>query len=267
MGSLTQGFRSLRDMVWKCGVVLALLLLAITVEAESGHFDVWRDYPQQEICSYSCSLHTILQHMGWWLFHWFYSSCENYAESRTWVTVGEHNICNGVNEGGQKIGVEQFIVHHGYNCKKRVSKDDIALLKLKSDINFTNKVKAATLPDASKTYGGWTSTVAGWGGTVQYNSGQKPTNQNISCVLKSTDLKILDNNCKKMKGVDFKKQLCASEQGTSSCQGDSGGPLIVSKDVVVGVVSYGSGCADQTQNYPGVYTRVSYYLDWINNNT
>lgn len=60
--------------------------------------------------------------------------------------------------------------------------------------------------------------------------------------------------------------LCASRSGKDSCQGDSGGPLIVkgtdfSKDVQVGVVSWGYGCADES--YPGVYARVSEQIQWI----
>ena len=59
--------------------------------------------------------------------------------------------------------------------------------------------------------------------------------------------------------------LCAAgNQQRDSCQGDSGGPLFVEtdggNDVIVGVVSYGNGCATV---YPGVYTRVSAYYDWI----
>ena len=50
-----------------------------------------------------------------------------------------------------------------------------------------------------------------------------------------------------------------------SLQGDSGGPLVAnvctSKWVVVGIVSYGTGCA--RPDSPGVYTRVPNYVEWI----
>merc|ERR1712127_255928 len=62
-------------------------------------------------------------------------------------------------------------------------------------------------------------------------------------------------------------QMCAYKQNTDSCQGDSGGPLVVNEDgrfTVVGVVSYGAGCA--RPGYAGVYARVTTYLDWINQN-
>ena len=55
------------------------------------------------------------------------------------------------------------------------------------------------------------------------------------------------------------------EGGKDSCNIDSGGPL-VTRDYrrgysLIGVVSFGYGCA-QPDSY-GVYTEVSYYLDWI----
>ena len=61
--------------------------------------------------------------------------------------------------------------------------------------------------------------------------------------------------------------MCGYLQGTDSCQGDSGGPLTVQEDgrwTIVGVVSYGIGCA--RTGYAGVYARVTNYLNWINQN-
>lgn len=48
--------------------------------------------------------------------------------------------------------------------------------------------------------------------------------------------------------------------GIDGCYGDSGGPLIY-KGVVIGLVSFGYGCG--LRYYPGVYTKISHFTDWI----
>jgi secreted trypsin-like serine protease len=64
--------------------------------------------------------------------------------------------------------------------------------------------------------------------------------------------------------------MCAYKKDTSTCSGDSGGPLfIVDKDgdigdqpTQVGITSWSEApCA--SPGYPDVYTRVSYYEEWI----
>ncbi|KAL1284038.1 Chymotrypsin-C [Trichinella pseudospiralis] len=63
-----------------------------------------------------------------------------------------------------------------------------------------------------------------------------------------------------------KKMFCAGylEGRKDACQGDSGSPLVCrvgTKFIQYGLVSFGHGCAKK--GYPGVYTRVSSFVQWI----
>ncbi|XP_064080421.1 uncharacterized protein LOC135197254 [Macrobrachium nipponense] len=57
--------------------------------------------------------------------------------------------------------------------------------------------------------------------------------------------------------------FCASgDDGEDVCRGDSGGPLFLKENLLVaGVVSSGFGCGDS--RFPGLYTRVDSYLNWM----
>ncbi len=51
--------------------------------------------------------------------------------------------------------------------------------------------------------------------------------------------------------------------GKDSCWKDSGGGLVCD-GILTGIVSFGEECA--MRGYPGVYTEVSYYADWVADN-
>ena len=62
-------------------------------------------------------------------------------------------------------------------------------------------------------------------------------------------------------------QICTYTPGRDACQMDSGGPLFLTYNgatFLAGMISYGISCA---QSQPGVNTRVSNYLGWIQQNT
>lgn len=67
--------------------------------------------------------------------------------------------------------------------------------------------------------------------------------------------------------------ICAGfvgEGGKDACQGDSGGPLVVrnaddTEWLLAGATSWGIGCAEA--DYPGIWARVSYFYDWVNDYT
>ena len=62
--------------------------------------------------------------------------------------------------------------------------------------------------------------------------------------------------------IDNAAMVCASAPNKDSCQGDSGGPLLdPTNKKVVGIVSFGDGCAKIDK--PGVYTRVSAAADFV----
>uniref|UniRef100_A0A8D2KWV5 Peptidase S1 domain-containing protein n=1 Tax=Varanus komodoensis TaxID=61221 RepID=A0A8D2KWV5_VARKO len=83
-------------------------------------------------------------------------------------------------------------------------------------------------------------------------------------VLQCVKVPILtDAECKKAyPGNISDNMICLGyiEGGKDACQGDSGGP-VACDGVLQGIVSWGIGCA--LPGYPGVYTKVCKYVNWI----
>ncbi|RWS00291.1 trypsin-1-like protein, partial [Dinothrombium tinctorium] len=151
--------------------------------------------------------------------------------------------------------------HPDYN--EYTIENDISLLHTTKNIPLypqTKSINAICLPKPHERFNG-TVTVSGWG--ALFESGTSPNE------LMSVDLKMIGNDyCEEVYGTGFKppKMMCAGyiEGGKDSCQGDSGGPLIKQLNdrfFLAGVVSFGRGCA--RPGFPGIYTQVSEYIDWI----
>lgn len=159
-----------------------------------------------------------------------------------------------------------LIVHPGYKPGESPKYEhDIALMELEEEVSKDFKdFKVATLASSSKfspggMASGETATTYGFGRLS--SDGESPT------VLMSVDVKhVTPQLCKKAYGSwrMTSDMICFADPGKDSCQGDSGGPLAIG-DTLVGVVSWGIGCAKE--GYPGVYSSVSEHLPWIQKET
>ncbi|KDR20688.1 trypsin-1-like [Zootermopsis nevadensis] len=181
------------------------------------------------------------------------------------VVAGEHNLNS--NEGTeQTVRVSQAIVHPRFEGD--VAPYDIALVKLQSPLVFDEHVQPISLPVPDSIPSG-NSILSGWGSISTTNNPSMPAN------LQTADLPIIDyDTCLETYGSDSPldpSNVCTGplSGGFSACSGDSGGPLVKEQPdgsrELIGIVSWGVIPCGQS-NAPSVYTRVSAYIDWINDN-
>ncbi len=174
------------------------------------------------------------------------------------VVVGEYNTAQ-VDAGEQSSKVEKIIIHAGYKDASS-SDNDIALLKLSSEIN--NKAVTPISPALmSGIKANTLLTVMGWGN-------MSTTGEEFPEKLHQVQVPLMPNaQCNiAYQGDITENMLCAgfTTGGKDSCQGDSGGPLLLQLNgswQQVGIVSFGEGCA--SAKYAGVYTRVEKYNKWL----
>jgi len=166
---------------------------------------------------------------------------------------------------GQSRDIENVIMH--WNYKDDTVERDIALLQLQSPLELNDDVAIIELAnEGDPLENGQEYTTAGWGTKVyEYRSYWYP---NVLQILEGVP-HYKNWKCRKMFpdfGVTPNRHICAGGNvGEDSCVGDSGGPLwmmVDSTPLLYGITSWGMGCASEL---PGVYTQVSWFRRWIEN--
>ncbi|EDW78197.1 uncharacterized protein Dwil_GK24139 [Drosophila willistoni] len=161
------------------------------------------------------------------------------------------------NEGGEVVSVGSFKYHENYNSSEMTN--DVAVIRLSSPVRQTAKIRAIELADETPA-SGTPAVVSGWGTTcfLLCSSPNYLLDVEVS-LLQHPDCGSDTYNY----GDSIKPTMvCARGESADACQGDSGGPLVADSKLV-GVVSWGSGCA--WTNYPGVYAEVASLKSWILN--
>ncbi|MFV1983826.1 MAG: serine protease, partial [Thiohalomonadales bacterium] len=175
------------------------------------------------------------------------------------VAVGAHDLKNI--KAQDRIGVSAIYFHPNFVSNTAINVDsDIALLKLvtpvkNATLNYIDPILMQQIVHNDNL------TAIGWGVLNDTIFIAPDILQEVQ--LPYVNFNICNDAMLGQVGID---SICAGpvSGGKSPCYGDSGGPLLYNnngKYFQVGIVSWGNGCG--TPDSYGVYTKVSYYNDWI----
>ncbi|MFD5390750.1 S1 family peptidase [Streptomyces sp. NPDC127074] len=179
-----------------------------------------------------------------------------------WRQVKDLRVIIGRNDLRKSDGVEyptaRVWVNPAYEGDNRAG--DIAVLTLGVAVPAAYAIPMAGSGDRAYRPGE-KAAVYGWGDTQGDGS--------YASALRTASVQVLaDTVCERAYpgnaegDYDSRSMVCAGlpDGGRDACQGDSGGPL-VARGRLVGLVSWGSGCA--VAGRPGVYTRISAVADLV----
>jgi secreted trypsin-like serine protease len=181
-----------------------------------------------------------------------------------WDSPGEVQILAGGHNNAKPDGLEQrrdvakLTVHEDYASLK----NDIAIWELTEPLLLDERVQPVPMPTMMQESTG-NCNVSGWG--TLHSGGQTPD----QLMVVSVPI-VAEARCQLEYPFQIaKSMICAGEYGKDSCQGDSGGPMVCynadGSGYLGGIVSWGIGCGGLY--HPGVYTEVSYFVDWVEAHT
>lgn len=161
-----------------------------------------------------------------------------------------------LSENGVAYSVDKRILHEKFNLL--TVENLIGLVQTSTPIHFSNKV--SPVPVSNFFVGNGNEVTAyGWGRSEYFPDDNTDDLQYITlrtidkseCIIPDGSFEVQDSN------------ICTfTKDEAAICVGDWGGPL-VGNGTLVGVTSFGD-CANE---YPGLFTRISYYIDWIKERT
>ncbi|XP_055856628.1 trypsin zeta-like [Episyrphus balteatus] len=169
------------------------------------------------------------------------------------------HVVAGTNERtghGIMVPVKNFVYHEDF-YKLTPFDNDVAILVLDVELPLNGyDIKAIEMTE-TRPLPYEIAQVTGWGQVSEIGA--------LSDLLLEVEVSIIPNEICEARfdeGRINPSMLCAgtAKGGKDACSGDSGGPLLVN-GVLVGVVSWGDGCA--RAEFPGVYASVADLRPWI----
>lgn len=167
-----------------------------------------------------------------------------------------------------RLKMKEYYIHPNHESFDWGDRYDFALIELREPIDFSKtnfKALEISSPEFEAAGGlaeGKMVTVYGWGATRENGHGTSLLRELTLPLVSRARGNAADSYDGK---IDTSMILAGYDEGErDACQGDSGGPLVMnvnSKTLLVGVVSWGEGCA--RAKYYGVYSNIAVAHSWI----
>ncbi|XP_001599663.2 trypsin-7 [Nasonia vitripennis] len=189
--------------------------------------------------------------------NWVVTAGHCVGSPAAYMTVRAGSSIRG--QGGSVHQVDKVVRHEKYSTNRYgVPLNDVAVLHVKEPFNFDDTRQPINLFELEEeAVPGKKSIITGWG-----NTGKGSPVQLQTVTVPIINKELCDTAYKSYGGLPD-GQICAAYYGVGgkdACQGDSGGPLAINGRLA-GIVSWGNGCAKP--DYPGVYTEVAAFRQWI----
>ncbi|XP_014259171.1 serine protease snake-like isoform X2 [Cimex lectularius] len=185
-----------------------------------------------------------------------------------WARFGNLNLQNSRTFKQIILRIIRHYNHPEYDSVRLYN--DIALFKLEKDVPLSPEIRPVCL-QTDFSFSSTSAIATGWGhvswGGFSSDRLKKVTLNIVDSATCNNSFRSSIGGSQLPYGILDKTMICAGdERGKDACQGDSGGPLQITLKKpycmysIIGITSFGKNCG---QSIPGVYTRVSHFIPWI----
>ncbi|RAL06823.1 serine protease [Aspergillus homomorphus CBS 101889] len=204
-----------------------------------------------------------------------YRNCGGSIISRNHVVTAAHCVSSAraselniransslCDSGGTVVNISSITIHPNYYAPRL--DNDIAILTLAESLTYGPGIQPVGLPEPGSNLisNGREAVVSCWG-SISEGGASSPKLRAVNVSVVSME------ECR----ADYRglghitdSMFCAGaiDSGKSACNGDSGGPVVADK-ILIGIVSWGHGCAGR--GYPEVHSNMAYLRNLITQTT
>ncbi|CAG0920444.1 unnamed protein product [Notodromas monacha] len=181
------------------------------------------------------------------------------------VTVSDLNAKE--DDGTEQIRSQMDVVVHENYVDEIPPPNDICFLKLHDPLIFNEYVSSIPLPGSyEEMLSGQRFLIVGWG--LTWYPGASTSRELRWGMVDNFNFEECRRQYSQHDCLVNEDMICAAGRypdNFDTCDGDSGGPLVKfdpqGTNLLAGIASWGYKCG--LPDFPGVYTKVSHFVDWI----